>query len=239
MELNGGFSSFRCHKVKLKDFYMRNVILSIILSLLFLPGCGSMRNMSSEDRVGFGAQVGSFIGWLFGGLIGEAINDENGGEIGAFIGTAVGGVAGASIAASTEEETHIVRRSPKYTPSSHVLLPDLQIEDILLDEDSITYNQKIDAGETCRISFVIVNNSFQDALNVLPVVKLEEGENLELSEPVRIARVTHDTPITYEVTVRASPELQTGTVVFSVRLEEGRGNGTEAETFTVETLGKD
>lgn len=176
MELNGGFCSFRCHKVKLKDFYMRNVILSIMLSLLLLPGCGSMRNMSSEDRVGFGAQVGSFIGWLFGGLIGEAINDENGGEIGAFIGTAVGGVAGASIAASTEEETHIVRRSPKYTPSSHVLLPDLQIEDILLDEDSITYNQKIDAGETCRISFVIVNNSFQDALNVLPVVKLEEGE---------------------------------------------------------------
>ena len=115
----------------------------------------------------------------------------------------------------------------------------MQIEDILLDEDSITYNQKIDAGETCRISFVIVNNSFQDALNVLPVVKLEEGENLELSEPVRIARVTHDTPITYEVTVHASPELQTGTVVFSVRLEEGRGNGTEAETFTVETLGKE
>ena len=74
---------------------MRNVILSIMLSLLLLPGCGSMRNMSSEDRVGFGAQVGSFIGWLFGGLIGEAINDEHGGEIGAFIGTAVGGVAGA------------------------------------------------------------------------------------------------------------------------------------------------
>ena len=119
MELNGGFCSFRCHKVKLKDFYMRNVILSIMLSLLLLPGCGSMRNMSSEDRVGFGAQVGSFIGWLFGGLIGEAINDENGAEIGAFIGTAVGGVAGASIAASTEEETHIVRRSPKYTKTLH------------------------------------------------------------------------------------------------------------------------
>ena len=39
--------------------------------------------------------------------------------------------------------------------------------------------------------------------------------------------------------IHASPELQTGTVVFSVRLEEGRGNGTEAETFTVETLGKE
>ena len=226
---------------------MRNVILSIMLSLLLLPGCGSMRNMSSEDRVGFGAQVGSFIGWLFGGLIGEAINDENdenGAEIGAFIGTAVGGVAGASIAASTEEETHIVRRSPKYTPSSHVLLPDLQIEDILLDEDSITYNQKIDAGETCRISFVIVNNSFQDALNVLPVVKLEEGENLE--EPVQypitntwIPAEKLGTGFTIKKIDSETGEPLQNAVVFSVRRKEGRGNGTEAETFTVETLGKE
>lgn len=209
-----------------------------MIALLILPGCGSMRNMSSEDRAGFGAQIGSFAGWLFGGLIGEAIDDERGGEIGAFIGTAAGGIAGASIAAGMDEGTRIERsRPPQYTPSSHVLLPDLQIQDILLEEDSLSYNRKIDAGETCRISFVIVNNSFQEALNVLPVVKVEEEQSIELSEPVRIPRVTQDDPVTYEVTVHASPELQTGEVTFSVRLEEGRGNGTEEEIFTVETLG--
>lgn len=217
---------------------MKNVVLSIVISLLILPGCGSMKNMSREDRAGLGAQVGSFVGWLFGGLIGEAIDDERGGDIGSFIGTAVGGIAGASIAAGTEDETYIVRRSPgKHTSSSQALLPDLYIEDILLEEDSVSCNQKIDAGETCRITFTIVNNSFQDALDVIPIVKIKEGAHLELSEPVRIPRITRDDPITYEVMVYASPELETGKAVFSVRLEEGRGNGTEEEIFTAETLG--
>lgn len=217
---------------------MKKIVLYTLISLLILPGCGSMKNMSSDDRIGFGAQVGSFIGWLFGGLIGDSIDEENGGDIGAFVGSTVGGIAGASIAANMNDEVRVETRSPaKYTPSSHTLLPDLHIEDILLEEDSITRNQKIDAGETCLISFVIVNNSFQDALNVIPVVKIMEGKHLELSEPVKIPRISRDDSITYEVTVIASPELQSGIAVFSVRLEEGRGNGTEEETFTVETVG--
>lgn len=215
---------------------MRNVVLTLMLSLLLLPGCGSMKHMSSEDRVGIGAQIGSFIGWIFGGLIGEAIDDEIGADIGSFVGTTVGGIAGASIAASTIEETHVERRRPaNYTSSSHVLLPDLVIKDILLVEDSLTYNQKIDAGETCRISFVIENNSFQEALDVLPLVKVEEGEHLKLSDPIHIASISRDVPFTYEVLVRASPKLKSGQAVFSIRLQEARGNGTEVETFTVET----
>lgn len=211
-----------------------------MIASLLLPGCGSVKNMSQEERTGLGAQIGSFFGWIFGGLIGEAIDDENGAEIGAFIGTAVGGVAGASIAANTVDEVTSVNRSQgKYIPSSYVLLPDLVIEDILLEEDSVTYNEKIDAGETCRISFVIVNRSFQEALKVVPIVKILDGAYLKVSEPVQIDRILHDDPITYKVTVHASPELQTGTAVFSVHLEEGRGNGTEEETFTVETLGND
>lgn len=215
---------------------MRNIVLTLMISLLLLPGCGSMKHMSSEDRVGIGAQIGSFIGWIFGGLIGEAIDDEIGADIGSFVGTTVGSIAGASIAASTIEETHVERRrSANYTPTSHVLLPDLVIKDILLVEDSLTYNQKIDAGETCRISFVIVNNSFQEALDVLPIVKVEEGEHLKLSDPIHIASISRDVPFTYEVLVRASPELKSGQAVFSIQLQEARGNGTEVETFTVET----
>ena len=217
---------------------MKNVVLSIVISLLILPGCGSMKNMSREDRTGLGAQVGSFVGWLFGGLIGEAINDDRGGDIGSFIGTTVGGIAGASIAAGTGDDTYIERRSPgKYASSSQTLLPDLYIEDILLEEDSISCNQKIDAGETCRITFTIVNNSFQDALDVIPILEIKEGAHLELSEPVRIPRIIRDDPITYEVMVYASSELKTGKAVFSIHLEEGRGNGTEEEIFTAETLG--
>ena len=35
--------------------------------------------------------------------------------------------------------------------------------------------------------------------------------------------------IIYNVMVQASPKLRTGEAVFSVRLKEGRGNGTEEE----------
>lgn len=214
---------------------MKNKALSILMSLLILTGCGSMKNMSREDRAGFGAQIGSFVGWIFGGAVGYAIDDEVGADIGAFVGTAVGGVAGASIAANAGE-VKVEKRTPgNYTSSSHVLLPDLQIEDIFLEEDSTTRNQKIDAGETCRISLVIVNNSFQDALDVGPIVKVKKGKHIKVSEPVRIAKVTRDDRITYNVIVQASSKLRTGEVVFSVRLNEGRGNGTEEETFTVET----
>ena len=216
---------------------MKNKVLYAIVSLLVLTGCGSMKNMSREDRAGVGAQIGAFVGWLFGGAVGNSIDDDIGGDIGAFVGTAVGGIAGAQIAANTGDEIRVEKRnSGNYTPSSHVLLPDLQIEDILLEEDSVTRDDKINA---CRISLVIVNNSFQDALDVEPIVKVEKGRYLKLSEPVKIAKITRDDRIIYNVMVQASPKLRTGEAVFSVRLKEGRGNGTEEETFTVKTVGGD
>ena len=219
---------------------MKNKVLYAIVSLLALTGCGSMKNMSREDRAGVGAQIGAFVGWLFGGAVGNSIDDDIGGDIGAFVGTAVGGIAGAQIAANTGDVVRVEKRNPgNYTPSSHVLLPDFQIEDILLEEDSVTRDDKINAGETCRISLVIVNNSFQDALDVEPIVKVEKGRYLKLSEPVKIAKITRDDRIIYNVMVQASPKLRTGEAVFSVRLKEGRGNGTEEEIFTVKTAGGD
>lgn len=217
---------------------MKIKILYVAMSLLILTGCGSMKNMSREDRTGVGIQIGSFVGWLFGVAVGSAIDEDIGGDIGAFVGTAVGGIAGAQIAAHVGDEVRVEKRNPEnYKQSSHVFLPDLQIEDILLEEDSVTRDNKINAGETCRISLVIVNNSFQDALDVEPIVKVKRGKYLELSEPVKIARITREDRIIYNVTVQASPKLRTGEAVFSVCLKEGRGNGTEEETFTIGTAG--
>ncbi len=217
---------------------MKIKILYVTMSLLILTGCGAMKNMSREDRTGVGIQIGSFVGWLFGGAVGSAIDEDIGGDIGAFVGTAVGGIAGAQIAAHVGDEVRVEKRNPEnYKQSSHVFLPDLQIEDILLEEDSVTRDNKINAGETCRISLVIVNNSFQEALDVEPIVKVKRGKYLELSEPVKIARITREDRIIYNVTVQASPKLRTGEAVFSVCLKEGRGNGTEEETFTIGTAG--
>ena len=219
---------------------MKSKILYTVILLSLLTGCGSMKNMSREHRAGIGAQIGSFVGWIFGGAVGHAIGDDIGGDIGAFVGTAVGGVAGAQIAANTGERVKVEKRMEKLqTASYRALLPDLQIEEIFLEEDSATCDYMINAGETCRITLVIVNNSFQEALDVEPIVKVDKGRHLELSEPVKIARITHDDRITYSVMVQASQKLRTGEAVFSVRLKEGYGSGTDKETFTVKTLGAD
>lgn len=61
---------------------MKNKVLYAIVSLLALTGCGSMKNMSREDRAGVGAQIGAFVGWLFGGAVGNSIDDDIGGDIG-------------------------------------------------------------------------------------------------------------------------------------------------------------
>ena len=86
---------------------MKNKVLYAIVSLLALTGCGSMKNMSREDRAGVGAQIGAFVGWLFGGAVGNSIDDDIGGDIGAFVGTAVGGIAGAQIAANTGDVVRV------------------------------------------------------------------------------------------------------------------------------------
>lgn len=222
---------------------MKKIVLSVIMSLLILPGCGSMKHMSPEERAGVGAQIGSFIGWLFGGAVGYAINDERGVDLGSFIGTAVGGVAGASIAATTSEEAQKEReedwnRMDVYIDKPDPSLPDLQIEDILLDEDSVSRNQKIDAGETCRLTFVIVNNGYSDALQIEPVVIVEKGKSkIKVSEPTLIERISHDDRITYTVTLQASPKLRSGKALFSIRLNDNEGIALQ-EKFTVETQGK-
>lgn len=217
---------------------MKNEVLCAILSLSLLTGCGSVKNMSREERAGVGSQIGAFAGWLFGGAVGHAIDDDIGGEIGAFVGTAVGGIAGAQIAANSGDKVKVEKREPGgYTASPTAPQPGLQIEEILLEENSVTRDDRINAGETCRLSFVIVNNSLQAASDVEPVVKVKKGKHLKLSDPVKIAKITRDDRITYNVMVQASPKLRTGEALFSVRLKEGHGNGTEEETFTVKTAG--
>ena len=94
---------------------MKNKVLYAIVSLLVLTGCGSMKNMSREDRAGVGAQIGAFVGWLFGGAVGNAIDEDIGGDIGAFVGTAVGGIAGAQIAANKGD---VVRVTSRFTIAS-------------------------------------------------------------------------------------------------------------------------
>lgn len=229
---------------------MKQVIVSVIAALLILTGCGSVKNMHPEDRAGVGAQIGAFVGWIFGAAIGGAIDGDRGADIGSFVGTAVGGVAGASIAVKAGEENDKEREKEmawnaleddrsQYNLPPLPTIPRLKIEDILLEEDSATTNQKIDAGETCRLTFIIINDGRRTSSYVEPIVKVKKGKSrIEVSKPMTIPAISVDERINYTVTVRASEKLKTGKAIFTITLNEKDGYGTEEREFTVETNGK-
>ena len=217
---------------------MKRIILSAMAALFILSGCGSVKNMRPEDRAGVGAQIGSFAGYLFGGLIGYAVDNERGADLGSFVGTAVGGVAGASIAVNSVSDGTVVETDGRPSLQQQQSVPDLKIEDIFLEEDSAISNQKIDAGETCRLTFVIVNNGRRTSGRVEPVVKVEKGKSrLKVSDPVTLPAISTDDRISYTVNVHASDKLRTGKAVFSITLVEEYGYGIEKQKFTVDTQG--
>lgn len=219
-------------------------------ALVMFTSCGSVKNMSPEDRAGVGAQIGSFVGWLFGAAIGYAIDEDRGADIGSFVGTAVGGVAGASIAVEAGEENDKEWQEARAWNGLEdngrgsdlpplPTIPRLKLEDILLDEDSATCNQKIDAGETCRLVFVVINDGRRTSARIRPVVKVKKGKSrLEVSDPVVIPAISVDEQVNYTVTVRASEKLRTGKAIFTVAFIEEDGYGLDAHEFTVETNGK-
>ena len=107
-------------------------------------------------------------------------------------------------------------------------------EIILEDENN---NEGIDAGELCKITFVIVNESAVPAIDVRAVLNKKNGAGeLVLSDPVPIGRIDSDESVRYSVAVTALPTLKTGLADFEIILKEGNGNIAYDEVFSVRTI---
>ncbi|RHJ87675.1 glycine zipper domain-containing protein [Parabacteroides sp. AM08-6] len=212
---------------------MRNLIISVVASLLLLSGCGSMDQTS---RTIVGSQVGSLAGGIVGAIIGDNSGRWDGAALGSTIGSFAGGAAGAIIGANMEtEQEKREKRNDRYITIDRNA-PFLVVDDIFLEDTN--GNQAIDAGESCRLTFILLNNGRRDALRVKPIVTVEKGKShLKISDPVVIRKISPDDRVTYTVNVRASRKLRTGKAVFAIHMEEQGGHGMEKQTFTVETQG--
>lgn len=204
---------------------MKNYILLLMASVL----CTGCATMDPTSRTIVGSQVGMLAGTVTGAVIGHAAGGYRGEAIGSFVGSVGGTVLGATAAASQNQ-----RNSRSTTSAREYQLPYVVIEDIYLEDRN--NNQIVDAGETCRISFILSNEGRQTAYNVEPVIKIEQGSKyVKLSKPVMIRQLQPNKRVSYTITLHASPKLKTSEIALSVRLKSADGYLTDKETFTLPT----
>ena len=210
-----------------------------LLTLLILFGsCRSSRPLTSTEKAGIGAEIGSFFGWLFGRAVGESIDGGRGEDIGGALGYMAGGIAGSTIAYNKSERekaarAETARNYPAKTPAMSI--PLLNIESCFAGNDDTQTDAPIVAGEEGWISFLIVNNGNYAALDVRPTVKLERGgSGIELVDVGPIGDIPARSSLIYSVPIATSPKLRDGKkVVVSIQLKEGKGYDMEKRKFTL------
>lgn len=206
---------------------MKNYFLLWMASLLCM-GCATM---DPASRTMVGSQVGMLAGTVTGAVIGHSVGGYRGEAIGSFVGSVGGTVLGAAAASSQN------RRNNEYVTRDDGGMyqrPYVVIEDIYLEDRN--GNQLIDAGETCRISFILRNYGRQPVYSVEPIVKTEKGTRyLRLSKPAIIREIRPHGRVSYTITVHAEPKLKSGEATFSIRLKDSDGYLTDKETFQVPT----
>lgn len=182
--------------------------------------------MDPAARTALATQSGAVVGGAFG----SALGDQLGGYHGSFWGSMLGSVAGAAVgaaAASNSAKRDRMNSQVYISPA-----PALAIEDILLRDRN--GNQCIDAGESCQITFIIINEGDADARYVEPVIKPKgNAKKIRLSAPVRIDRISPEEEISYTVQAHASEKLKSGEAEFEIYLKEGGENATPKERFAV------
>lgn len=203
---------------------LKNWLLFLMIPMVG-TGCATM---DPASRTIVGSQVGMLAGTVTGAVIGHAAGGYRGEALGSFVGSVGGTVLGAAAASSQNQHDRNTANTREYQ------IPNLVIEDIYLEDQN--NNQIVNAGESCRISFILSNEGKQTAYNIEPVIKIEQGNKyIKLSKPLVIRQLPPHKRVSYTVTLYASPKLKAGEIVLSVRLKSSDGYLTDKEAFALPT----
>ncbi len=198
-----------------------------VLYLSLLLAVSSCRSLDQNSRTFIGVQTGSMIGNIAGTIIGDRVGGYTGAVIGSALGTTTGAVTGAIITSPRDN-------TPSSRPAAIPHGPKLYIDQILLNDPN--KNKIVETGETCKLTFLIVNEGNQDAIGVIPVIKgIKNTKGLQLSEPLTIERIQPEELVEYTVTLTAGSQLKNGEAKFSIELKERNGYEIPAEEFTIKT----
>lgn len=194
-----------------------------------------------------GAAIGSNVGSAIGGLVGDSRHGWRGGYRGSAIGSIIGTLAGAAIGGaltapkSREEEQPqdypLERQAdPVYTtpyePSS--ALSALHIRNLRFIDDS--RNHVLNAGESSKIIFEIMNEGSETAYNVIPsVTEISGAKQVHISPSILVEQILPGNGVKYTATVSVGKRVKNGTATFRVAVTDTRGQTYDRQEFTLET----
>lgn len=194
-----------------------------------------------------GAAIGSNVGGAIGGLVGDSRHGWRGGYRGSAIGSIIGTLAGAAIggaltAPKSREEEQPQDYPPErqadpvyttpYEPSS--ALSALHIRNLRFIDDS--RDHVLNAGESSKIIFEIMNEGSETAYNVIPsVTEISGAKQVHISPSILVEQILPGNGVKYTATVSVGKRVKNGTATFRVAVTDTRGQTYDRQEFTLET----
>jgi uncharacterized protein YcfJ len=209
--------------------YMKKVIV-MLLSALMLTSCYTTRMGGSPAAVSAGASIGGVLG----SIVGDRADGYGGSQFGALLGTVAGAAIGNAVTTPPKEKVYRETEETNVPSGSYNAVSGLQITNIRFIDDN--RNQAIDAGESCKIIFEIVNAGDVAAYNIVPVVEETSGmKHLQISPAAQVAYMNKDDRIRYTAVINAGKRLKSGEVVFRVYTSESNGAVSDIHEFSIPT----
>ncbi len=208
---------------------MKKVIV-MLLSALMLTSCYTTRMGGSPAAVSAGASIGGVLG----SIVGDRAGGYGGSQFGALLGTVAGAAIGNAVTTPPKEKVYRETEETNVPPGSYNAVSGLQITNIRFIDDN--RNQAIDAGESCKIIFEIVNAGDVAAYNIVPVVEETSGmKHLQISPAAQVAYMDKDDRIRYTAVINAGKRLKSGEAVFRVYTSESNGAVSDIHEFSIPT----
>lgn len=208
---------------------MKKVIV-MLLSALMLTSCYTTRMGGSPAAVSAGASIGGVLG----SIVGDRAGGYGGSQFGALLGTVAGAAIGNAVTTPPKEKVYRETEETNVPSGSYNAVSGLQITNIRFIDDN--RNQAIDAGESCKIIFEIVNAGDVAAYNIVPIVEETSGmKHLQISPAAQVAYMDKDDRIRYTAVINAGKRLKSGEAVFRVYTSESNGAVSDIHEFSIPT----
>ena len=205
-------------------------LIVMLLSTLMLTSCYTTRMGGSPAAVSAGASIGGVLG----SIVGDRAGGYGGSQFGALLGTVAGAAIGNAVTTPPKEKVYRETEETNVPSGSYNAVSGLQITNIRFIDDN--RNQAIDAGESCKIIFEIVNAGDVAAYNIVPVVEETSGmKHLQISPSAQVAYMNKDDRIRYTAVINAGKRLKSGEAVFRVYTSESNGAVSDIHEFSIPT----